>query len=44
MLKGELRWKHLEVRDAALLLGVRMVPGTQFLEARGVGVHLRQAG
>lgn len=44
VLKGELRWKHPEVRDAGLLLGVRIVPWTRFLEARGVGFHLRQEG
>lgn len=32
----ELRWKYLEIRDAGLVLGVRIDPWTQFLEARSV--------
>ena len=42
MLKVEQRWKHIEVRDAGLVLGVRIVPWTRFLEASNVGFHLSQ--
>lgn len=43
----ELRWKYLEIRDAGLVLGVQIVPWTQFLELRSVastsGRHIQLA-